>query len=68
LEVVTEGELHWASVRFSGSIREEASAPTEAFEEIWHMRKPLNVPQAGCSPGYNSPADPARHGPDPIPA
>ncbi len=42
LELVTEGELHWASVRFSGSIREEASAPAEAFEEIWHLRKPVN--------------------------
>jgi len=38
LELVTEGELHWASVRFSGSIREEASAPAEPFEEIWHLR------------------------------
>jgi predicted lipid-binding transport protein (Tim44 family) len=42
LELVTEGELHWASVRFSGSIREEASAPAEPFEEIWHLRKPVN--------------------------
>ena len=42
LELVTEGELYWASVRFSGSIREEASAPAEPFEEIWHMRKPVN--------------------------
>src|SRR5712671_729401 len=42
LELVTEGDLHWASVRFSGSIREEASAPAEPFEEIWHLRKPVN--------------------------
>jgi predicted lipid-binding transport protein (Tim44 family) len=42
LELVTEGELHWASVRFSGSIRDEASAPAEPFEEIWHLRKPVN--------------------------
>ena len=42
LELVTEGELHWASVRFSGSIREEAKAPAEPFEEIWHVRKPVN--------------------------
>jgi len=39
LELVTEGGLHWASVRFSGSIREEASAPAEPFEEIWHLQK-----------------------------
>jgi predicted lipid-binding transport protein (Tim44 family) len=42
LEVVTERDLHWASVRFSGSIREEASAPAEPFEEIWNLCKPVN--------------------------
>jgi predicted lipid-binding transport protein (Tim44 family) len=42
LELVTEGDLHWASVRFSGSIREEANALAEPFEEIWHVRKPVN--------------------------
>ncbi|HEY6241584.1 MAG TPA: Tim44-like domain-containing protein [Burkholderiales bacterium] len=40
LELVTEGELHWASVRFSGSIREDAKAVAEPFEEIWHLQKP----------------------------
>jgi predicted lipid-binding transport protein (Tim44 family) len=42
LELVTEGELHWASVRFSGSIREEAKAAAEPFEEIWNLCKPVN--------------------------
>jgi predicted lipid-binding transport protein (Tim44 family) len=42
LEMVTEGGLHWASVRFSGSIREEANALAEPFEEIWHVRKPVD--------------------------
>ena len=42
LEVVTEGDLHWASVRFSGSIREEESAAAEPFEEIWNLCKPVN--------------------------
>lgn len=42
LELVTESDLHWASVRFSGSIREEASAPAEPFEEIWNLCKPVN--------------------------
>jgi len=41
LELVTEGGLHWASVRFSGSIREEVNALAEPFEEIWHVRKPV---------------------------
>ena len=42
LELVTERDLHWASVRFSGSIREDASAPAEPFEEIWNLCKPVN--------------------------
>ena len=42
LELVTEGELHWASVRFSGSIREDARSAAEAFEEIWNLCKPVN--------------------------
>lgn len=42
LELVTESDLHWASVRFSGSIREESRAPAEPFEEIWNLCKPVN--------------------------
>jgi predicted lipid-binding transport protein (Tim44 family) len=42
IEVVTEDRLHWASVRFSGSIREHASARAEPFEEIWHLQKPVD--------------------------
>jgi len=42
LEVVTEGNMHWASVRFAGSIREEATAAPSAFEEIWNLQKPAD--------------------------
>jgi predicted lipid-binding transport protein (Tim44 family) len=42
LEVVTEAGQHWASVRFSGSLREEAHAVAEPFEEIWHLQKPVD--------------------------
>ncbi len=42
LELVTEGGLHWASVRFSGSIREQAGAPAGPFEEIWNLQKPAD--------------------------
>ncbi len=55
LELVTEGELYWASVRFSGSIREEASAPAEPFEEIWHMRKPVNGSSGWLLAGIQQP-------------
>jgi predicted lipid-binding transport protein (Tim44 family) len=56
LELVTEGELHWASVRFSGSIREETSAPAEPFEEIWHMRKPVNGTSGWLLAGIQQPS------------
>jgi predicted lipid-binding transport protein (Tim44 family) len=42
IEVVTEGRLHWASVRFSGAIREDAGATATPFEEIWHLQKPMD--------------------------
>lgn len=40
LELVTESGMHWASIRFSGMIREEAGAAPQAFEEIWNLQKP----------------------------
>ncbi len=42
LEAVTEGNSHWASVRFSGMIRENANAQPESFEEIWNLAKPVS--------------------------
>ena len=42
LEVVTEGNLHWASVRFAGSIRETPNTAPVAFEEVWHLQKPAD--------------------------
>jgi len=42
IEVVTEARMHWASVRFSGAIREDAGASATQFEEIWHLQKPVD--------------------------
>jgi predicted lipid-binding transport protein (Tim44 family) len=42
LELATEDRVHWASVRFSGSIREKAEAAAEPFGEVWHLQKPGN--------------------------
>lgn len=42
LEAVTEGSSHWASVRFSGMIRENPNAQPEPFEEIWNLAKPVS--------------------------
>ena len=42
VEVVTENAHHIASVRFTGSLRDHASAEAESFDEIWHLEKPLD--------------------------
>jgi predicted lipid-binding transport protein (Tim44 family) len=42
LEVVTEGEKYWASVRFSGAVREAPGAPAENFQEVWNLVKPTS--------------------------
>lgn len=41
LEVVSEGLLYVASVRFSGLIREDGAAEPQPFAEIWHLEKPM---------------------------
>lgn len=45
-EVVTEGDLVIASVRFHGLIREEQGAAALSFDEIWHIQKAANQPNA----------------------
>lgn len=42
LEVVTEGDVYVASVRFSGMIREETNAAAAPFSELWHLEKPVD--------------------------
>ncbi len=42
LEALTEGDTHWASVRFSGMIRETPESQPEAFQEIWNLAKPVS--------------------------
>ena len=39
LEVVTEGDSHHASVRFSGTTREAPGAAPAAFAEVWNLAK-----------------------------
>ena len=41
LEVATEGDRHWASVRFTGSLREAGGLPA-AFDEVWNLSKPVD--------------------------
>lgn len=42
LEALTEGDTHWASVRFSGMIRERENVQPEPFQEIWNLAKPVS--------------------------
>jgi predicted lipid-binding transport protein (Tim44 family) len=42
LEFVTEGDRHWASVRFTGMVREAPRAQAEAFTEVWNLVKPAD--------------------------
>jgi predicted lipid-binding transport protein (Tim44 family) len=40
LEVATENGSHWASVRFSGIVRETPAGAPVGFEEVWNLVKP----------------------------
>lgn len=42
LEVVTEGDTHWASVQFSGMIRETPGSAPTGFAEVWNLAKPAD--------------------------
>ena len=42
LELATEGDRHWASVRFSGTVREARGAAPEPFAEVWNLVKPAD--------------------------
>ncbi len=40
LEVETEGDSHWVSVRFSGTLREDGASV--ALDEVWNLSKPVD--------------------------
>lgn len=42
LEVATEQDNHWASVRFSGMVRETPNSAPVGFEEVWNLVKPAS--------------------------
>jgi predicted lipid-binding transport protein (Tim44 family) len=41
LDVETQGDRHWASVRFTGTLR-EGDGPAVAFDEVWNLTKPAD--------------------------
>jgi predicted lipid-binding transport protein (Tim44 family) len=56
LEVATEGDRHWASVRFTGTMRESGSATPVAFDEVWNLTKPLDGSSGWLLAGIQQPA------------
>ena len=41
LDVATEGDKHWASVRFTGLVREDGEAQPKPIDEVWNLAKPV---------------------------
>jgi predicted lipid-binding transport protein (Tim44 family) len=39
LEVTTENGCHWASVRFTGLLREDGAETAQPFDEVWNLKK-----------------------------
>jgi len=42
LELAQEKDSYWASVRFSGTVREEKDGEPIGFEEVWNLVKPAD--------------------------
>ena len=42
LEVTTENDKYWVSVRFTGLLREDGEPLPKSVDEIWNLTKPVN--------------------------
>jgi len=42
LEVTTEGGTHWASVRYTGLLREDGEPVPKPIDEVWNLTKPAD--------------------------
>src|SRR5262245_53224672 len=42
LEVATEGDKHWASVRYTGLVREDGDSNPRPLDEVWNLTKPVD--------------------------
>jgi len=51
VEVTTEGNQHWASIRFSGLLREDGDPLPHEFDEIWNLTKPVDDSHGWLLPG-----------------
>ncbi len=55
-DVATEGDRHWASVRFTGTMRENGNTAPVAFDEVWNLTKPLDGSSGWLLAGIQQPA------------
>jgi predicted lipid-binding transport protein (Tim44 family) len=42
VEVTSEADAHWASVRFTGLLREDNAPTPSSFDEVWNLTKPVS--------------------------
>lgn len=54
-DVETQGDRHWASVRFTATLREGGGAPV-AFDEVWNLTKPADGSSGWLLAGIQQPA------------
>lgn len=54
LDVRTLGTEHTASIRFKGLIRETVGAAPGAFDEVWHLAKPIDASSGWLLVGIQS--------------
>jgi predicted lipid-binding transport protein (Tim44 family) len=55
LEVVTEGDRHWASVRFRGLVREDGEPMPRPLDEVWNLSKPADGSSGWLLAGIQQP-------------
>ena len=56
LEVTTEGDRHWASLHFKGTLREDGMLLPKPFDEIWNLVKPVDGKTGWLLAGIRHPA------------
>jgi predicted lipid-binding transport protein (Tim44 family) len=55
LEVVTDADRHWASVRFRGLVREDGEPMPRPLDEIWNLSKPADGSSGWLLAGIQQP-------------
>lgn len=56
LEVTTEGGQYWASVHFTGMLREDGAMLPKPFDEVWNLVKPVDGKSGWLLAGIRQPA------------